>query len=108
MSLHERKCIPCEKGTVPLKGDKLKELYKELNPEWKLIDEHHLLREYKFKNFKEALDFTNTIGFLADKENHHPDIHLTWGKVTITLFTHKIDGLSEADFVLAAKYDHLS
>ena len=108
MSLHERKCIPCEKGAVPLKGDKLKELYKELNLEWKLIDEHHLLREYKFKNFKEALDFTNTIGHLADKENHHPDINLSWGKVTITIYTHKIDGLSEADFVLAAKYDHLS
>lgn len=72
-----------------------------------IIEEHHLEHEYKFKNFKEALEFTNKVGALAEQQGHHPDIFLAWGKVKITLFTHKIDGLSESDFIMAAKISEL-
>jgi 4a-hydroxytetrahydrobiopterin dehydratase len=69
------------------------------------VDEHHLEKEYKFRNFQEALDFTNHVGELAERQNHHPDIYLAWGKVRLTIWTHKIDGLTESDFVFAAKAD---
>lgn len=103
--LAQKKCVPCEKGAEPLKGDKLKELTSRLGNGWQVIDEHHLKKEFKFKDFAEALAFTNRVGEVAEKENHHPDILLTWGKVTITLCTHSIDGLAESDFILAAKAD---
>jgi len=107
MSLSEKKCVPCRETTSPLKGDYLKTFYSQINPEWKLEEEHHLERTFKFKNFKEALAFTNEIGALAEEEGHHPDISLSWGRVTLKLFTHKIKGLSEADFIFAAKCDKL-
>jgi len=89
----------------PLKGDALKKLAGQRGNEWKVVQEHHLEKEYKFKNFREALDFTNRVGEVAEKENHHPDIYLAWGKVKTTLWTHKIDGLTESDFVMAAKIE---
>lgn len=107
MSLADKKCKACAVATTPLKGALLQELFKQLKPGWKIVDEHHLEKEYTFKNFKEALAFTNKVGQLAEEEGHHPDIFLKWGKVKITLFTHKIDGLSESDFVMAAKCDTL-
>lgn len=107
MSLENQKCIPCSKGTPPLKGQQLKKLQSQLKAEWKVIDEHHLERDFKFPDFKTALEFTNKVGALAEQEGHHPDILLTWGKVKITLWTHKINGLSESDFILAAKCDLL-
>jgi 4a-hydroxytetrahydrobiopterin dehydratase len=76
-----------------------------LNAEWQVVDGHHLKRFFKFKNFREALDFTNRVGALAEEQGHHPDILLAWGKVVIKLWTHKIDGLTESDFVFAAKVD---
>lgn len=79
----------------------------DLKGDWKVVNEHHLEKEYQFKDFKEALDFTNQIGALAEEEGHHPDIHLGWGKVRIALWTHKINGLSENDFILAAKISRL-
>jgi 4a-hydroxytetrahydrobiopterin dehydratase len=69
------------------------------------VNEHHLEKEYAFKDFREALAFTNAVGEIADREDHHPDIYLAWGKVKLTIWTHKIDGLTESDFVLAAKAD---
>ncbi|RQD68622.1 MAG: 4a-hydroxytetrahydrobiopterin dehydratase [Tindallia sp. MSAO_Bac2] len=105
--LADKKCIPCSIGTPPLEGDELKSYMDQISNEWELIDEHHLERKFKFKNFQEALDFTNVVGELAEKEGHHPDINLGWGKVKIKLLTHKIDGLSESDFVFAAKVDQL-
>ena len=75
---------------------------------WHVVKGHHLEREYKFKDFKEALAFTNAVGKLAEKVGHHPDIFLAWGKVKLTLWTHKIDGLSESDFIFAAKVNNLS
>ena len=106
-ALADQKCIPCSLGTPPLSGEELNDLHRQLADQWKVMDEHHLERVFSFKNFREALAFTNKIGELAEAEGHHPDLFLTWGKVKITLFTHKIDGLSEADFVFAAKVDHL-
>ncbi len=106
-ALAEKECIPCKGGTPPLMVDELTRLAGQLNGDWRVVNEHHLEREYKFKNFREALTFTNQVGELAEKINHHPDIYLAWGKVKLTLWTHKIDGLTESDFVFAAKVDEL-
>ncbi|MBN2477643.1 MAG: 4a-hydroxytetrahydrobiopterin dehydratase [Pirellulales bacterium] len=77
----------------------------QLGGGWRVVDEHHLEKEYRFTDFREALDFTNRLGEIAEMEGHHPEILLSWGKVRVTIFTHKIDGLTESDFILAAKYD---
>ena len=106
--LAKKKCIPCQGGTPAIKGEALQKIREELGGKWKVIDQHHLEKEFSFKDFKEALKFTNQIGNLAEAEGHHPDIFLTWGKVGITLWTHKINGLTESDFILAAKIDALS
>ena len=104
--LAERKCVPCKEGTPPLKGGELTKLSGRVGTGWQVVNGHHLEREYKFKNFREALDFTNRVGELAEEVGHHPDIYLAWGKVKLTLWTHKIDGLSESDFIFAAKVNH--
>jgi 4a-hydroxytetrahydrobiopterin dehydratase len=103
--LAKKECKPCEGKTEPLKGDALKQLSAELSDGWKVVGERSLEKEYKFKDFREALAFTNRVGEIAEKENHHPDIFLTWGKVSLKLSTHSIGGLSENDFILAAKAD---
>ena len=90
-----------------MSGKDLDELYQELGNGWSLIDEHHIEKLYKFTNFVEALDFTNAVGNLAEEQNHHPDIYLAWGKVMVAIWTHKINGLTESDFVFAAKSDDL-
>lgn len=100
-------CIPCKGGIPPMKGEKINEMLGKLGGDWKVIEEHHLEKEFKFKDFKEALDFVNKVGALAEEQGHHPDIHLYWGKVRIVVYTHKIDGLHESDFILAAKIDQL-
>ncbi len=105
--LAQKKCVPCQGGTPPLKGAQLKSLQKKLSKGWKVSKEHHLEKEYEFKNFSDALKFTNQVGEIAEKENHHPDIYLAWGEVKLTVWTHKIDGLTESDFVFAAKVDKL-
>ncbi len=106
MSLSEKDCIPCRGGVPPLKGADLDPLIAQLDG-WQIVNEHHLEKTYPFKNFKEALAFTNKVGELAERVGHHPDIYLAWGKVKITIWTHKIDGLVEADFIFAAKCDGL-
>lgn len=103
--LAEKECIPCKGGTPPLKGEQLRKLTEQLGHGWHVVDEHHLEKEYKFPNFREALAFTNKVGQLAEKIQHHPDIYLAWGKVRLTLWTHKIDGLTESDFIFAAKVE---
>ena len=103
--LAKKTCIPCRGGVPPLKGAQLEDLQDKLKNDWKIINEHHLEKEYSFKNFKEALDFTVKVGELAEDQDHHPDIFLTWGKVKVTIWTHKIDGLTESDFIFAAKTD---
>lgn len=106
-ALAEKECVPCKGGMAPLKGDALSKLAEQVGDGWRVVDEHHLEKEYNFKDFREALDFTNRVGELAEAQGHHPDIYLTWGKVKLTIWTHKINGLSESDFVLAAKADQL-
>jgi 4a-hydroxytetrahydrobiopterin dehydratase len=101
--LAEKECVPCKGGVPPLKGKALQDLSTKLGDGWRVVQEHHLEREFTFKNFREALDFTNRVGEVAESQNHHPDIYLAWGKVKVTIWTHKIDGLTESDFVLAAK-----
>jgi len=105
--LAEKECVPCRGEVPPLKGAQLANVASELNGGWQIIKEHHLEKEYKFKDFRQALDFTNKVGELAESQGHHPDIYLAWGKVKLTIWTHKIDGLTESDFVLAAKADKL-
>jgi 4a-hydroxytetrahydrobiopterin dehydratase len=106
-ALAEKQCVPCKGGVPPLKGTDLARLAGELNGGWQVITEHHLEKEYQFKDFREALAFTNQVGELAEAQGHHPDIYLAWGKVKLTVWTHKINGLTESDFVLAAKADRL-
>jgi len=98
-------CIPCRGGVPSLKGKELVVLQKKLANDWEVINEHHLEKEYQFSNFRKALDFTNKVGEMAEIQNHHPDIYLAWGKVKLTIWTHKIDGLTESDFIFAAKAD---
>ena len=105
MKLADNACVPCRGGVPPLKGDELQQFILELGGEWVVIGEHHLERIYKFENFREALDFTNAVGLIAERENHHPEITLSWGKVIIRLWTHKINGLTASDFYFAAKAD---
>lgn len=105
--LAARECIPCKGGIPPVKGNELQELLKKLAGGWRVVDDHHLEKEYPFKNFREALNYTNKVGELAEAQGHHPDIYLAWGKVRLTLWTHKIDGLTESDFIFAAKADLL-
>lgn len=100
-------CVPCKGGVPPLKGEELWALAGELGSEWEVVHEHHLEKEYRFRNFREALDFTDRVGELAEEQGHHPDIHLAWGSVRLEIWTHKIDGLHESDFVFAAKADRL-
>jgi 4a-hydroxytetrahydrobiopterin dehydratase len=102
--LREKKCVPCEQGGEALKGEELAD-YAEAVGDWDVVDEHHITRTFEFDNFKQALAFVNRVGELAEDEGHHPNICFTWGEAEITLYTHKIDGLSEADFVMAAKID---
>lgn len=106
-SLSQKKCIPCRADTPKLHGKELKNLLDQLNNDWKMIEEHHIEKEYTFPDFRYALSFTNKVGEAAEMEGHHPDIHLSWGKVKILIWTHKINGLSESDFILAAKCDEI-
>ncbi len=103
--LAQKECIPCKGGVPPLEGAELDALIEKLGNGWSVVDEHHLEKLYEFEDFRQALEFTNRVGELAEEQNHHPDLYLTWGKVKITVWTHKIDGLTESDFVFAAKAD---
>ncbi len=104
--LADKACVPCRGGVPPVKGAELEALKKQV-PGWEAVNEHHLHRAFTFPDFKSALDFVNHVGAIAEEQGHHPDIFLTWGKAEITIWTHKIDGLTESDFVLAAKINRL-
>ena len=106
--LADKTCTPCRGGVPPLAGEELDRLAAELGGGWQVVDGHHLEKEYRFPDFRQALEFTNRIGELAEEVNHHPNIVLTWGRVRVELWTHKIDGLNEADFIWAAKADRLA
>jgi len=104
--LASKTCVPCRGGTPPLKGEELDDLRRQV-PEWEVVEEHHLRRRFRFKNFREALGFVNRVGELAEEQGHHPGVSFGWGYAEVTVFTHKIDGLTESDFILAAKINEL-
>ena len=104
--LASKTCVPCKGGTPPLKGEKLEGLRRQV-PEWEVVEEYHLRRRFRFKNFRESLLFVNRVGELAEEQGHHPDIGFGWGYAEISVWTHKINGLTESDFIFAAKVDTL-
>lgn len=105
--LASKECEPCKGGVPPLAGEELDALHRELDAGWDVVDEHHLEKHFDFPDFVSALAFVDRVGELAEEQGHHPDIYLTWGEVRVQIWTHKIDGLTESDFVLAAKIEEL-
>ena len=105
MSLADNKCVPCRGGVPPVEKTKADELLKQLGKGWAFNKAGHLERLYTFKDFAQALAFVNKVGAVAEAEGHHPDLYLAWGKCVIEIWTHKINGLTESDFYLAAKAD---
>ena len=107
-ALAEKECVPCKGGVPPLSVDERSRLLRELGPDgWQIPGGHHLEKQYKFPDFAKALAFVNRVGAIAEEQGHHPDIELGWGRVGIKIWTHKIDGLTESDFVIAAKFDRV-
>jgi len=106
MSLAEKTCVPCRGGVPPLTSGQIETLTPELD-RWMVRSNHHLEKDYVFANFQTALAFVNKVGAIAEEQGHHPDICLAWGQVSIKIWTHKIDGLTESDFILAAKIDRI-
>src|SRR5262249_39733589 len=104
--LADRQCVPCRGGTPPLSGGDLRGFADQL-PDWKLVEEHHIQKTFPFPDFQIALNFVNRAGELAEEQGHHPDLCLSWGEVHVIIFTHKIKGLTESDFILAAKIDRI-
>lgn len=107
MSLAEQKCIPCRGGVPPMPRPRAEELLAELDRAWRLNAAGHLEREFAFRNFAEAMAFANRVASIAEAEDHHPDLHVAWGKCVVEVWTQKIGGLTESDFVFAAKTDRL-
>ena len=105
MALADQQCIPCRGGVPPLPSERIGALLKELEPGWSLTHSGHLLRTYEFGNFAKAMAFANRVGDIAEQQGHHPDLHVGWGRCGVEIWTHKIDGLTESDFFLAAKAD---
>jgi 4a-hydroxytetrahydrobiopterin dehydratase len=105
--LASRQCVPCHGGVPPLTEAEAARLQAQLEG-WEVVNNHHLRKEYKFADFKESQSFVNRVGEVAEEQWHHPDISYGWGRAEITIWTHKIDGLTESDFILAAKIDSLS
>ena len=103
-SLSSRHCVPCHGGMPRLKGEEIGPLLSQLRG-WEAFEEHHLAKAYKFRNFADALAFVNRVGQVAEAEGHHPDITFGWGYARLQIYTHAIDGLTESDFILAAKID---
>ncbi len=106
MELSEKTCVPCRGNVPPLTVEEIRPLAAVVK-DWTVIENHHIEKQVDFADFKAALEFVNRVGALAEEQGHHPDIYLAWGKVGVSIWTHKIDGLTESDFVLAAKIDRL-
>jgi 4a-hydroxytetrahydrobiopterin dehydratase len=104
--LAKKQCQACEGGTPPIKGDELKFMLSQLGGNWKILNDR-LEKQFKFPDFRSALKFVNQVGEIAEQQNHHPDIYFTWGQARIQIWTHSAKGLTENDFILAAKIDEL-
>lgn len=107
MRFADRDCVPCKGGVPPLDDAKIAELRLELHPAWSVVDRHHLTREVTFPDFARALAAANQLGALAEQQGHHPDLFVSWGLLRVDVWTHAIDGLTESDFVFAAKADRV-
>lgn len=107
-SLHEKKCVPCEGGVLPFTPEQVSEYLARVSGEWEAVENKKITRRFKFKNFKQAMDFVNKVADVAEEEGHHPDITINYNRVTLELTTHTIGGLSENDFIMAAKIGGLS
>ena len=105
-NLKDRRCIPCRQGTPPLEAAAADELLAQLQG-WEIVDRHHLAKEYAFSDFTAALDFVNRVGAVAEREAHHPDVFLSWGRARIQVWTHAAGGLTDNDFIFAAKADEV-
>ena len=103
-NLASKHCVPCHGGVPRLTAEEIEPLLAQLEG-WRVVEEHHLSKEYEFKNFADALAFVNRVGETAEAEGHHPDIEFGWGYARLKIYTHAIDGLSESDFILAARID---
>ena len=103
--LAQKECVPCRGGVPPLTSEQTQPLLKQLDAGWEIVKSHHLRKQFDFPDFVEALAFVNRVGEMAEAQGHHPDIHLTYGRAVVEIWTHKIDGLTESDFVFAAKTD---
>ena len=108
MDLSKEKCIPCQGGVPPLDTEEINKLITSLNKAWYINNVGHLIRDYKFHNFKESMVFANKVAEIAEEEGHHPDLYISYGKCTIEIWTHKINGLTRSDFILASKIDKIS
>ncbi len=107
MELNEKKCVPCEGGIPKLTREQVDTYYKELNKDWEIIRDSKIKRIFHFVNFVQTMDFVNRLAEIAEEEGHHPDLHISYGKCVVELWTHAINGLSENDFIVAAKIDIL-
>jgi 4a-hydroxytetrahydrobiopterin dehydratase len=105
MGLADQQCVPCRGGVPPLPRVRIEQLLAELGAGWALNASGHLLRTYEFRDFAGALEFANRVGAIAEQQGHHPDLHVGWGRCGVEIWTHKIDGLTDSDFYLAAKAD---
>ena len=105
--LASKTCVPCRGGVAPLKGEAVTSLLAQLGGGWSVLNERRLQKKFDFTDFSQALEFVNRVGEVAEREGHHPDVYLTWGMVSLSIWTHKIDGLTESDFILAAKADEV-
>ncbi|MFW6133901.1 MAG: 4a-hydroxytetrahydrobiopterin dehydratase [Planctomycetota bacterium] len=103
--LAQQACKPCKGDVPPMEHDEIRQMARNLGGGWEVVNDHHLHKVYEFDDFRGALEFTKTIGEIAEQQDHHPDITLTYGKVDVTICTHKIDGLTSSDFILAARFD---
>jgi 4a-hydroxytetrahydrobiopterin dehydratase len=105
--LSSKHCVPCEGGVPPLDAQEIAKLLADLQHDWQVNNIGHLYKHYEFKNFMDAMSFANEIALIAEEEGHHPNLIISWGACDVEIWTHKIDGLSESDFILAAKIEEL-
>jgi 4a-hydroxytetrahydrobiopterin dehydratase len=106
-TLAEQKCIPCQGGVEPLRGEDLRQRTSQLGQGWDVVEGKSIEKTWSFDNFAETWGFVSQVAELAREQDHHPDVYFTYGKATITLWTHKIDGLHDNDFIMAAKIDRI-
>ena len=104
-NLSDMECVPCKGGVPPLSDEESDAFLSQIHHDWEVVENHHLTRTWQFPDFSSALEFINKLGEICEQQNHHADFELGWGRVVSVIYTHKIDALTESDFVLAAKFD---